>query len=317
MSEFQEIITYLTERKYPERLNWEEKSVFQSKVAPYSLIQGILFKMGADDTLRRCLEQRDRKRVMTALHSESSGGHFAAMTMVNRIRSAEYWWPHLIRDVRMHVGSCDQCQRTGAPSFRNHWPLTSIIPLAPFEKWGIDFVGPFNPASARKKIYIILATNYTTKWVEACSTRRNDALTAASFFFEEIMMRFGYLLEIVSDCRKHILNDVVSDITSQYLIKHPKTTPYNPKANGLTERANGINGNILNKMVSAHKTDWDLKLPSAVHAYNTSEKKTTSKSPFFLVFGQNVIHGIELEVEPIESWHPGWEQGSRIRKPVL
>ena len=153
MSEFQEIITYLTEQRYPEGLNREEKSVFQSNVAPYSLIQGILFKMGTDDTLRRCLEQRDQKRVMIALHTESSGGHFAAIITVNRIRSAGYWWPHLIRDVRMHVGSCDQCQRTGAPSFRNHWPLTPIIPLAPFEKWGIDFVDPFNPASARKKIY--------------------------------------------------------------------------------------------------------------------------------------------------------------------
>ena len=110
-------------------------------------------------------------------------------------------------------------------------------------------------------------------------------------------MRFGYSLEIVSDRGKHFLNDVISDITSRYLIKHRKTTPYNPKANGLTERANGIVRNILNKMVSAHKTDWDLKLPSAVHAYNTSEKKTTDKSPFFLVFGQNIIHGIELEVE--------------------
>ena len=98
-------------------------------------------------------------------------------------------------------------------------------------------------------------------------------------------MRFGYPLEIVSDRGKHFLNDVISDITSRYLIKHRKTTPYNPKANGLTERANGIVGNILNKMVSAHKTDWDLKLPSAVHAYNTSKKKTTNKSPFFLVFG--------------------------------
>ena len=94
VSEFQEIITYLTERKYPEGLNREEKSVFQSKVAPYSLIQGILFKMGADDTLRRFLEQKDRKRVMTALHSESSGAHFAAITTVNRIQSAGYWWPH-------------------------------------------------------------------------------------------------------------------------------------------------------------------------------------------------------------------------------
>jgi hypothetical protein len=101
----------------------------------------------------------------------------------------------------------------------------------------------------------------------------------------------------VSDRGTHFLNNVSVDLTTKYLIKHRKTTPYNPKANGLTERANGIVGKILNKMVSAHKTDWDRKLPSAVHAYNTTEKSTTGQSPYFLVFRQIAIHGIKLEVE--------------------
>jgi hypothetical protein len=199
--------------------------------------------------------------------------------------------------VRNFVQSCDQCQRTGAPSFRNHWPLTPIIPIAPFEKWGIDFIRPIFPVSARKKRYIILATDYATKWVEAKATRKNDAQTSANFLFEDILMRFGHPLELVSDRGTHFLNDVISDLTNKYLIKHRKTTPYNPKANGLTERANGIVGKILNKMVSAHKTDWDRKLPSAVHAYNTTEKSTTGQTPYFLVFGQNAVHGVELEVE--------------------
>ena len=118
-----------------------------------------------------------------------------------------------------------------------------------------------------------------------------------TFFFDEIMMRFGHLLELVSNRGKHFLNDVVFNITSWYSIKHRKTTPYNPKANGLTEHANGIAGKILKKMMSAHKMDWNRKLPSAVHAYNTYEKQTTCKSPFFLVFGQGAVHGVELEVE--------------------
>jgi hypothetical protein len=117
------------------------------------------------------------------------------------------------------------------------------------------------------------------------------------FLFEEIMMKFGHPLELVSDRGTHFLNDVIVDLTTKYLIKHQKTTLYNPKANGLTKRANGIVGRILNKMVSAHKTDWDRKLPSAVHAYNTTEKSTTEQSPYFLVFGQTAIHGIKLEVE--------------------
>ena len=216
---------------------------------------------------------------------------------MNWIRTAGYWWLHLHRDVRNFVRSCDQCQRTGAPSFRNHWPLIPIIPLAPFEKWGINFIGPIFSVSSRKKRYIILATDYATKWVEAKATRKNDAETSVNFLFEEILMRFGHPLELVSDRGTHFLNDVIVDLTDKYLIKHRKTTPYNPKANGLTERANGIIGKILNKMVSAHKTDWDQKLPSAVHAYNTTEKTTTGKTPYFLVFGKEAVHGIELEVE--------------------
>ena len=153
--------------------------------------------------------------------------------------------------------------------------------------------------STQKRRYIILATDYATKWVEARATVKNDAKTAATFLFEEIMMRFRHPLELVSVRGKHFLNDVIFNITSRYAIKHRKTTPYNPKANGLTERANGIVGKILNKMVSAHKTDWDQKLPSAVHAYNTSVKRTTGKSHFFLVFGQEAIQGVVLEVETL------------------
>ena len=199
--------------------------------------------------------------------------------------------------VKAYVGSCDQCQRMGASAFRNHWPLTPIIPISPFEKWGIDFVGLINPVSARRNRYIILATDYATKWIEARPTRKNDAATAATFLFEEIMMRFGHPLEIVNDRGTHFLNDVICDITTKYLINHRKTTPYNPKANGLTECANGIIGKVLNKLVAAHKTDWDLKLPSAVHAYNTSKKRTTGRNPYFLVFGQVVVHRIELDIE--------------------
>ena len=38
ISEFQEVIDYLTKRKYPEEFTREEKLVFQHKLAPYTLI---------------------------------------------------------------------------------------------------------------------------------------------------------------------------------------------------------------------------------------------------------------------------------------
>ena len=120
VSEYQDIIDYLVESRYPKQINREEKEIFQRKVAPYTLIGGVLFKIGMDDILKRCLEPSEQKKVICALHAGSSGGHFAFLSTVNRIQSAGYWWPFLHRDVKNFVRSCDQCQKTGAPSFRNH-----------------------------------------------------------------------------------------------------------------------------------------------------------------------------------------------------
>ena len=69
-SKFSEIISYLVDQTYPAGLNREEKSMFQSKVAPYTVIQGVLFRIGANEQLKRCLEKRERKQVMRALHSD-------------------------------------------------------------------------------------------------------------------------------------------------------------------------------------------------------------------------------------------------------
>ena len=68
-SKFQDAIDYLIKRRYLEEFTEEEKIVFQHKVALYTLIRGISFRMGADDQLRRCLEKGGWKQVICALHS--------------------------------------------------------------------------------------------------------------------------------------------------------------------------------------------------------------------------------------------------------
>jgi hypothetical protein len=101
---------------------------------------------------------------------------------------------------------------------------------------------------------------------------------------------------------------VISNLIARYDIEHRKITPYNPKANGLTVRANGLVGNILTKVVSVHKTDWDEKLHSAVYAYNTSHKTTIERNPYFLVCGQEVLQNVETEIETLKvmAFSKGW-----------
>jgi hypothetical protein len=292
-----DIIKFLHTVTIPNEMNPEVAAVFMRKVRPYMLIKGVLHKEGADGRLRRCLEKSEVEAVLRALHEEDAGGHFASANTARKILDAGYWWPSIHKDVHLFVRSCDACQRTGKPRLSRNHPLTSILPLAPFEKWGIDFIGPITPVTkSRRNRYILLATDYSTKWVEARPTTKDDARVVAKFLYEQIFCRFGPPLELVSDRGKHFLNEIVKEMTRLYWVKHRKTTPYHPKANGLTERANGIIGKILNKTASDHKPDWDLKLFAAVYAYNLAYKGTTGQTPYYLVFGQQALVPIEFEV---------------------
>ena len=188
-------------------------------------------------------------------------------------------------------------QFQGKPTVRNHWPLTPIFALGLFVKWGIDFIGPISQVSAgARNRYIILATDYASKWVEAKATKKADGRTAGQFLYDHILMRFGAPWELVSDRGKHFLNEVIRAIVEQHQMRHRLTTPYNPKANGLTERANGLVVAILKKIIEVHKTDWDRKLQSAVYAYNTKIKQTTGKSPYYLVYGQDPLAIVKWEI---------------------
>ncbi|KAL3698608.1 hypothetical protein R1sor_012684 [Riccia sorocarpa] len=288
---------YLQTLQCPEGMGPEERAVFIHKMGPYELKKGILFKMGADEELRRCLESYETGGVIESLHSEASGGHYAMKNTVKKILLAGYWWPTMYKDTHEYIRRCDSCQRIGKPTATTQWPLTPILPLAPFEKWGIDFVGPIQPVTKyTRRRYILVATYYATRMVEAEATRKDDAITVAEFFFRNVISRYGCPLELVSDRGTHFLNKLMEELTKYFQIKHRKTTSYNPKANGLTEKCNGLLCRILNKVTVNHAYDWDTKLPAALWAYRTAEKITTKKTPYYLTYGFNPILPVEFEV---------------------
>ncbi|KAI3760239.1 hypothetical protein L1987_50632 [Smallanthus sonchifolius] len=51
-------------------------------------------------------------------------------------------------------------------------PLRPILVVDIFDVWGIDFMGPF-PNSCGN-LYILVAVDYVSKWIEAIATKTND-----------------------------------------------------------------------------------------------------------------------------------------------
>jgi hypothetical protein len=88
---------------------------------------------------------------------------------------------------------------------------------------GIRFCRPINPASKRKK-YILVCTDYVTKWVEAKSLPTTSEQSMVEFLFNEIFTRFGVPREIVTDQGTQFTSNLVKIVTEQYQIKHMKFT---------------------------------------------------------------------------------------------
>ena len=296
-TEYGDILNYLSNRTFPRDYSLKQKQALIRKSAPYTLLDKTLYKLGQDGVLRRCIYASEVNDILQGCHSDSCGGHFAGISTAQKVLLAGYWWPSLFRDAHQFARKCDPCQRVGKPSPSTAMPLIPLMALAPFEKWGIDFVGPIAPATKYgKKKYILVATDYATKWAEAMATRNDDAKTVARFLYENIISRFGCPKELISDRGTHFLNVLIEELTNRFFIKHRKTAPYHPRANGQTEKTNGLLCKILTKTISGTSTDWDEKLWSALWAYRTAYKGTTGFSPFQLVYGQEAILPIEFEI---------------------
>ena len=75
-------------------------------------------------------------------------------------------------------------------------PLHPVLPQSPFEKWGLDYVGLIKPvARGSQARYIIVATDYMTKWDEDKVVRKFDARSIAKFIYEYIITGFGCPIE--------------------------------------------------------------------------------------------------------------------------
>ena len=140
---------------------------------------------------RRC------KEVITELQDRPAGGHFSGDTIAHKILRFGYYWPTLFKDAHVHVRKCDVCQRYVGRQAKAAGPLKPVMITEPFEQWGIDIIGEINPNSSLQHKYILMATDYFTRWVEAIPLRKVNEDAVIDFLQDHIITRFGVLISLV------------------------------------------------------------------------------------------------------------------------
>jgi len=186
-----------------------------------------------EGTKRVVIPESMIKSVLECCHDSMCGAHLGVRKTTSKV-AGRFYWPSMKEDVVQWIRSCKVCAAKKAP-FRQKAPLHSIThPRRPFDLIGIDFVGPLKETNEGNK-YLIVITDYVTKWVEAFPTKDAKATTVARILVDQIISRHGAPREILSDQGQAFLAKLVYQVCEYFRIKKINTSAYHPQTNGLTE----------------------------------------------------------------------------------
>eukprot|EP00253_Pinus_taeda_P003866 PITA_03866 len=201
-SQYTNLIFHLKNGYLPPEFNYRNKRALRLKSKHYEIIDNVLFRRNYDFVLLRCLEKSKAQTVLQELQDGPAGGHFRGDTTAHKILHVGYYWPTLFKDTHEYVRKCKIFQTASGRQRKPAFPLQPVNIEQPFEQWGLDIIGEIVPHSSKQHRYILTATDYFTKWVEAIPLKVANSDVIIEFIDHNIITRFDQILKLDEEREK-------------------------------------------------------------------------------------------------------------------
>eukprot|EP00253_Pinus_taeda_P005513 PITA_05513 len=193
------------------------------------------------------------------------------------------------RDTHEYVRKCRSCQISSGRQRKPAFPLQPVNIEQPFEQWGLDIIGEITPQSSKQHKYILTATNYFTKWVEAIPLKTTNSLVIIEFIDQFIITRFGVPNALVFDNASYFSGNSMFEFAIKRVFKLKYSANYYPQGNGLAESTNKNLIKIIKRTIEQNHKNWHKSLIFALWADRITQKASISTSPFNLVYGKEAV----------------------------
>lgn len=265
------------------------------------LHNGVLYRryenhQGNQHHLQLVVPRSMQQQVLHESHSGSVGGHLGEAKTLSRIRE-RFFWPGYSHAVKEWCQTCKQCAARKTPYPRRHGALQNMTAGYPMQMVAADIMGPL-PKSKNGNRYVLVASDYFTRWAEAYAIPNQEAITVATKLVDNMFCRYSIPEQLHSDMGAQFESQVMKQVCEILHINKTHTTPYHPQGDGLVERLNRTIQGMLATAVKEHSEDWEDHLPKVCFAYNTSEHSSTGFTPFHLMYGRqarmplDIIYGL-------------------------
>ena len=156
----------------------------------------------------------------------------------------------------------------------------------------MDIVGPFPKAVGNKK-YLLVCTDYFTKWVEAEPLANIRDVDVKRFIWKNIVTRFGVPNVLISDNGFQLDSKAFRKYCSDLGIKNRYSTLAYPQGNGQVEAVNKVIVNELKKRLDDAKGKWVEELPHVLWTYRTTPRKSIGETSFSMTYEAEAVIPLE------------------------